>query len=253
MRLYVPCLLLLTLCTGCWPAHITTSPGASGIVLDSETRAPIRGASMVVSRSEGRWVQSDFEVIDHPPSLERALTNSRPPQVLTGDSGSFSIRPKHKWVIYVPLAKLMPASGTLVIRREGYRPGLVPLSTNGMQQLASVLLMPTNAPLLKTTAEPRDIVFYNGTVFHIHRQDGETLQGVCMTTKTFPELRFECERARLSEEPDGRHVSITMYDAHGFRGSNDLESLNAAMPRPANIPPSKWGTALKEWKLTFAK
>ena len=249
----VPCLLLLTLCTGCWPARITTSPGASGIVLDSETHAPIRGASLVVSRSEGRWVQHDSEIIHHPPSLEQALSNSWPPQVVTDDMGRFSIRSKHKWIIYVPLGTLMPAQGTLVIRREGYRPGLVPLSTNGVKQLASVLLMPADAPLLKTTAENRDIAFYDGTVFHIKRQDGETLQGVCMTAKTWPDLRFECERARISEEPDGRHVSITLFDAHGFRGTNDLATLTAAMPRPPNIPPSKWGTALREWKLTFAK
>jgi hypothetical protein len=250
----ITCLVLLSLCTGCWPARITTSPGASGIVLDSETHAPIGGATVVVSRSNGHYVRlSDGERVGDPPSIEQALTNSQPPQVVTDDLGRFSIRSKHKWIIYVPIGRLMPARGTLVIRREGYRPDLVPLSTNGVQQLASVLLMPSNAPLFKTTAETRDIAFHNGTVFHIKRQDGETLHGVCMTAKTWPDLRFECERARISEEPDGRHVSITLYDAHVFRGSNDLATLTAAMPRPPNIPPSKWETALRERKLTFAK
>src|SRR5262249_37638074 len=152
-----PCLLFLTLCTGCWPARITSSPGASGILLDSETHAPICGALVVVSRSVGRSVRSsDGENIPDPPSLERALTNSRPPQVLTDDTGSFSIPSKHKWIIYFPSGTLMPAHGTLVIRRGGYRPGLVPLSTNGVQQLASLLLMPANEPFFKTNAENRD-------------------------------------------------------------------------------------------------
>jgi hypothetical protein len=86
---------------------ITSSPGASGMVLDAQTHAAISGAQVVVSRS---WPR---ERPDYSPStLANALTNTRPPLIITGTNGRFSIPRQHEWILYVPAPELAPAVGT---------------------------------------------------------------------------------------------------------------------------------------------
>ncbi len=110
------------LCTGCWPLLLTSSPGASGIVVDAQTHAAIGGAQAVVCRSSV-WGPAPRSVAD-------ALTNARPPRVVSKADGRFSIRPEHRWVIYFPEPAVPPAAGELVIRREGYQPVMLPMQSD---------------------------------------------------------------------------------------------------------------------------
>ena len=79
--------LLGCMCSGCLfrLEHNTTSPGARGVVLDAQTRSPLSGADVVVSRL---WMEV--------PIASDALTNTRPPVVTTGRSGLLDhLMPKH--------------------------------------------------------------------------------------------------------------------------------------------------------------
>lgn len=132
------------LCSGCFPARFTTSPGATGLVLDSRTRAPISNAEVFVSKVSYQLpvvtnsVTGKTEAVPAtedqlvPPTLDDAVKKRRPPTVFTSSDGRFSIPPQTEWGIYiVPMDMFFP-QGTLVIRREGY--------TNAMQFIGS----PTN-------------------------------------------------------------------------------------------------------------
>jgi hypothetical protein len=124
------------LCTGCWPMHVISSPGASGIVLDRQTRAAIGGAQVAVSRSWRRdWPNYG------PPTLDEALADTRPPLVVTGADGHFFIMPEMKWIMEFP-APEGDASGTLVVRREGYKPAMVSLTDDSKMDVGTVLLTP---------------------------------------------------------------------------------------------------------------
>src|SRR5436189_3973965 len=109
-------LTLALLCTGCCPLRFTTSPGASGRVLDSQTRAPIAGAEVVVSRSTYP-----------PPSAEEAFSNHRSSIVSTDTAGQFSIPPQHGWNLFVLPIDAFPPFGLLVVKRNGYQAALVPM------------------------------------------------------------------------------------------------------------------------------
>ncbi len=99
--------VLVTLCTGCWPVRITSSPGASGIVLDAKTHAPITGAEAVMLRAE----------LGETPQME----NARPPVAVTGNDGRFCIPRERKWILYSISPGLPPATGILAIRHEDYQ------------------------------------------------------------------------------------------------------------------------------------
>jgi hypothetical protein len=113
----LPCIL----CSGCL-FHFerdTASPGARGVVVDSQTHNPLSGATVVVSRLSN---------MGQLPPVADALTNTRPPIVTTGKSGRFSIHPERHWELvpflvgpyYVP-------PGTLVVQKTGYEPAIVQL------------------------------------------------------------------------------------------------------------------------------
>jgi hypothetical protein len=107
-------------CSGCLLRleDNTTSPGARGVVLDAQTRTPLSGAQVVVSRL---W---DIQ----PPAISDALTNTRPPAVTTAESGRFSIGPERHWDLVVYLTeRFRSPGGTLVVRRAGYEPAVVQL------------------------------------------------------------------------------------------------------------------------------
>jgi hypothetical protein len=139
--------------TGCWPLRITSSPGASGIVVDAQTHAAIGGAQAVVCRSS-IWGPS-------PQSVAEALTNARPPRVVTRADGRFSIRPEHRWIIYFPEPAVPPAAGQLVVRRQGYEPVLLPVESDpkwagGTSRFLTgdITNLASFAAKLKTPSEP---------------------------------------------------------------------------------------------------
>jgi hypothetical protein len=127
-------------CAGCWPMHIISSPGASGFVFDRETRGAIGGAQVAVSRASRReW--PDYGV----PTLDEALENTRPPIVMTDTNGHFSIPPLQEWMKDYPPPE-GPARGTLVVRRDGYKPAIIPLMADSMEDVGIVLLTPLAGP-----------------------------------------------------------------------------------------------------------
>jgi len=116
--------------------HIISSPGATGFILDTQTRGAIGGAQVVVSRSWQReW--PDYGV----PTLDEALANTRPPLVVTGANGQFVIPPQKKWIMEFP-APEGHARGTLVVRREGYKPAMIPLVEGWQEDVGKILLTP---------------------------------------------------------------------------------------------------------------
>jgi hypothetical protein len=95
-------MLALGLCsTGCLPVpmHLATSPGTSGLVVDSQTHQPIAGAQVIFSKkpvAEHGYAGGAFTVSD----VSSFLTNTRPPLVLTGKQGHFKVPSTHRWFIY---------------------------------------------------------------------------------------------------------------------------------------------------------
>lgn len=112
-------------CTGCWPAHVTTSPAAVGTVVDAETREPISGAQVQVSYT-WRAYWSDL----NPPVLSEVITNTRAPIVLTDTNGVFSIPRENQWVFTYPPPEWY-ARGTLVVEQDGYEPAIIPVTDEG--------------------------------------------------------------------------------------------------------------------------
>jgi hypothetical protein len=138
-RLFSSLLMVIVSCTGCWPVHIVSSPGASGFVIDRQTRAAIPGAQVAVSRSWQReW--PNYGV----PRLDEALAATRPPLVFTDADGHFSIPPEKEWMKDFPPPETS-AHGTLVVRREGYKPVLLPLEADSIQDVGIILLTPLAA------------------------------------------------------------------------------------------------------------
>jgi hypothetical protein len=127
-------LTLALLCTACLPLRLTTSPGASGRVLDSQTRAPIAGAEVVISRSTYP-----------PPSVEEAFSNHRSSIVSTDTAGQFSIPPEHGWNLFVLPVDAFPPFGLLVVKRNGYQAALVPMWSRSVKPLGELLLKPTTS------------------------------------------------------------------------------------------------------------
>ena len=118
-------------CSGCFPVRHTLSPGASGVILDSSTHAPIAGAEVVISH-----------LTFPPPSAEEAFTNSRPPVVKTERGGEFLIPPERGWDLFVVPIDAFPPFGLLVVRRDGYQPALVPFWSRSVKPLGDVVMKP---------------------------------------------------------------------------------------------------------------
>ena len=117
MKIYTILVMLGFLCSGCYLQKHAASMAASGIVLDSQTRSPIRGASVSIPDHYGK---------------------ARP--VTTGEDGFFSFPGKMRrdWVFI--MADFGPPSSTLVVKRDGYMPtniALAMLRTNFVEVLLS--------------------------------------------------------------------------------------------------------------------
>jgi hypothetical protein len=108
--------LIGLLSAGCLVTRINTSPGASGVVLDSHTHLPVPGAIAVVCRPYDTNI-----------SLPALLSDKRPPVVKTSNDGHFSIRPEWKWEENIIGDPMRLCWGTLVIEKEGYESTRIPL------------------------------------------------------------------------------------------------------------------------------
>ena len=140
VRCFAGLILAGLFCASCLPAHVISSPGASGFVLDRKTRQAVAGAQVAVSRAWQRtW--PDYG----PPTLDEAIDDTRPPMVVTGTNGHFSIPPERSWVFDYPTQE-GHALGTLVVARDGYSPAMVPLMEGVNDQVGTVLLTPLRGP-----------------------------------------------------------------------------------------------------------
>jgi hypothetical protein len=143
---FLSAMLLGLLCSGCLKIERqVTSPGARGVVLDSQTHAPLSGAEVVVSRF------SCFST--NPPVVADALTNTRPPVITTAKNGRFRIpAEQHRTLIvdYLIQPYIAPG-GTLIVQRAGYQPAAIslwgsirPISAPPPTNFISVLLSPVS-------------------------------------------------------------------------------------------------------------
>ena len=116
--LLLPCIL----CSGCLfrIEHDTTSPGARGVVLNTQTHVPVTGAIVAVSRAYG---------YTNAAPVSEALSEIRRPVVITSSDGRFSIRPeRHSQLVFMPYDEPhFGPGGTLVVRCEGYQSATVQL------------------------------------------------------------------------------------------------------------------------------
>jgi hypothetical protein len=140
-------------CAGCVPWRFTSSPGASGVVMDAKTYAAIGGAQVTVCRSE-------FPM-EKPRSVTNALKNARPPRIVTKADGRFSIDRESKWVMFYPAPMPMPPVGEIVIQRDGYEPLMLPLTSDPNQAggsdkflVGDVLKLAPFAARLKAGSDP---------------------------------------------------------------------------------------------------
>ena len=127
------------------------SPGASGVIVDQRTHAPLRSAEVAVSyacstltnmptTSEG-WNEiyqmptadreKYFRVHTVTPSLSDALVDVRFPILFTGADGRFSIPPQTVWGLYIMPMDIFPRRGTLIVMKDGYEPLMLGVSTWG--------------------------------------------------------------------------------------------------------------------------
>ena len=129
------CILALA-CPGCVPWKFTTSPGATGSVVDARTHTPITGAELVISRST------------YPPdSVEKAFQNHRAPMVMTAETGRFSVPLQRRLDLYCIPVDIFPRFGLLVVRCHGYKSACVPFWSRSVADVGEIQLE-TTAPIL---------------------------------------------------------------------------------------------------------
>lgn len=125
------CLIAVSFCAACIPLKFTTSPGASGRVVDASTHSPLSGAQLAISRST------------YPPdSADQAFTNSRSPIVLSQDGGGFSIPPERRLDIYCIPIDPFPRFGLLVVKCPGYETTCVPFWSRFATDLGDIQVQP---------------------------------------------------------------------------------------------------------------
>ena len=117
----------LFLCAACVPIKFTTSPGATGKIVDASTHTPINGAEVLVSRSTYP-----------PPSADAAFTNSRPPVVMSGENGQFSVPSQRRVDLYFLPVDIFPRFGLLVVKHQGYETTCVPFWSKSVAELGEV-------------------------------------------------------------------------------------------------------------------
>jgi hypothetical protein len=155
MNRVVSMILLGTLawsCAGCIPIPLrrSTSPGASGTVLDSNGQ-PIPGARVIFSNAKLRQPMSPYTVTPiSSDEVDRYLADTRKPLVFTGKDGKFRVRSKSGWYIYffpTPQETGWMLNSTLVIQHDGFKTEVVPISSfssNPMVKLDPISLKPNS-------------------------------------------------------------------------------------------------------------
>jgi hypothetical protein len=123
-------LMVAFLIMGCFPVRFTRSPGVSGVVHDSQTRAPVCGAKVVISpiRYGSNLINAaSVHAIAQEPGTARRLPAA------TDRNGRFSVPPLREWTTWNPiwfsLADLKEVGGILIVYQEGYEPAAVDVHT----------------------------------------------------------------------------------------------------------------------------
>ncbi len=106
--------------------HVATSPGAVGRVVEAQTRRPVAGAEVFVSRATSQIPTAAVVV---PPSWTEVMRAARPPTVVTDADGRFRIAPERHWRVHVVGRYTAEPGGTLVVRRGGFEDAMRPLDT----------------------------------------------------------------------------------------------------------------------------
>jgi hypothetical protein len=122
------------LCSGCFPVHLVTTPGISGVVLNSQTHSPVVGAQTVVSPMH-----------HSSPSAYEVVTNIHALVVVTDTSGQFASPPQRRWSVFVAgfEGDIRPPCGALVVRCNGYEPAVSSFwSWQTATNLGNILLSP---------------------------------------------------------------------------------------------------------------
>lgn len=140
-RAFVIAPLLAVLCSGCVFWHETISPGATGTVLDANSRTPVVRAEVAVSEMHGES-----------PSLTNVLSQLRVPTVYTDADGKFSVAPDRA-VVFGLIFFWWPSqhktnepqpTGTLVIRHGTYEPAMIPFCSELVTNVGTVYLNPVS-------------------------------------------------------------------------------------------------------------
>lgn len=121
-------------CTGCWPMHVKIQEGASGVVLNSQTRQPVVGARVALSEVGNRYYfvptnspeyrGHNYKLVS--PTLAEVMGHIEPPTKITDEAGYFSIPPRKEWILYMPPMDVFIHVGTLVVQCEGYETAIIP-------------------------------------------------------------------------------------------------------------------------------
>jgi hypothetical protein len=120
-------LFVVWLCTGCVPMRFTTSPGASGKIVDASSHSPLSGAEIVISRST------------YPPdSADKAFANRRPPIVMSREGGLFSVPLERRLDLYFVPLDAFPRFGLLVVKCQGYETTCVPFWSRSVADLGEI-------------------------------------------------------------------------------------------------------------------
>jgi hypothetical protein len=124
--------------SGCVPLRFTTSPGASGRVVDATTHAAISGAAVLVSRST------------YPPdSPDKAFSNGRSPTVMSREGGQFSVPLERRFDLYFVPVDVFPRFGLLVVKRQGYETTCVPFWSHSVADLGQIEVKPLDKQTLQ--------------------------------------------------------------------------------------------------------
>ena len=111
------------LCCGCFPLRRLSTPGVSGVVVNSRTGSLVTNAQVVVS-----------PIHHSEPSVDEVLANAEARTATTGSNGEFAFAPERRWGLYVVGTDLWPPSGALVVSGGGYEPVVVGFWTKGQTQ-----------------------------------------------------------------------------------------------------------------------
>jgi hypothetical protein len=137
-RLIGPCLLAL-LCSGCFAWREVYSPGAKGVVIDSQSLSPVTQAKVGVSIVPGETL-----------TVSNALLQLRHPIVHTDSTGWFEVPPGYTYNLALGIP-WWPShntngppqfSGTLVVRHPGYESRAIPFRSHSVTNLGEVQLTP---------------------------------------------------------------------------------------------------------------